>query len=67
MDTTDLVRLVIGAVLITIGVPLFYLARYLLASQENKKRIAQGLKIIGIVWMSAGVILYLAVFFTHVL
>lgn len=60
----DTIRLVIGAVLIAIGVPLFYLARYLLASEENKKRIARGLKVIAIVWMSIGVIFYLSVVLT---
>ena len=60
----DTIRLVIGAVLIAIGVPLFYLTRYLLASEENKKRMARGLKVIAIVWISIGVILYLAVVLT---
>ena len=60
----DTIRLVIGAVLIAIGVPLFTLARYLLAPEEKKKRIARGLKFIAIVWMSIGVILYLSVLFT---
>ena len=62
----DTIRLVIGAVLIAIGVPLFYLARYFLAPEENKKQIARGLKVIAIVWMSIGVILYLAVVITHI-
>ena len=67
MDTTDAIRLVSGAVLITVGVSIFYLARYLSASEENKKRIAQALKIIGIVWISAGAIFYLVVLLTHVI
>ena len=58
------IHLVLGAVLIAIGVPLFSLARYLLASEENKKRIARGLKVIALIWMSMGVILYLAGLFT---
>ncbi len=62
----DTIRLVIGAVLIAIGVPLFSVAGYLLASEEKKKRIARGLKVIAIVWMSIGVILYLAVLFTYI-
>ena len=66
MDITDTIRLISGALLIAIGVPLFYLARYLLASEENKKRIARGLKVVGIVWMSVGVILYLVVLLTHI-
>jgi hypothetical protein len=64
---TDTIRLVSGAVLIAVGVPIFNLARYLLAPKESKKRIAQGLKVIGIVWMSVGVILYLVVLLTHIL
>jgi len=63
---TDTIRLVIGAVLIAIGVPLFSLARYLLAPEENKKRMARGLRVIAIVWMSVGVILYLVVLLTHI-
>jgi len=63
----DTIRLVSGTVLIAIGVPIFNLARYFLAPEENKKRIARGLKVIAIVWMSIGVILYLAVVLTHIL
>jgi len=66
MDLSDTIRLVAGAALISVGVPVFFLARYLLAPEEKKKRIARGLKAIGIIWMSAGVMLYLAVLFTHV-
>jgi uncharacterized protein YjeT (DUF2065 family) len=62
MDTSDTVRLISGAVLIAVGVPLFFLAKYLLASEENKKRIARSLKIVGMIWMSVGVILYLVTF-----
>jgi hypothetical protein len=66
MDITDTIRLVSGAVLISVGVPLFYLARYLSAPEEKKKRIAQSLKVISIVWMSVGVIFYLIVLLTHI-
>jgi hypothetical protein len=66
MDITDTIRLVSGAVLISVGVPFFYLARYLLAPEEKKKRIAQSLKFISIIWMSVGVIFYLVVLFTHI-
>jgi hypothetical protein len=66
MDITDSIRLVSGVVLISVGVPLFYLARYLLAPEEKKKRIAQSLKVISIVWMSVGVIFYLIVLLTHI-
>ena len=52
-------RWVIGAILIAIGVPLYFLARYFEASEESKKRRIRDLKGIAIVWMSVGVILYL--------
>jgi hypothetical protein len=61
VDTNSLIIWAIGAVLIAIGVPLFYLARYFLAPEDEKKRRAKGLKVIGVVWMSVGVIIYLVV------
>jgi hypothetical protein len=61
----DTIRIVIGAVLIAIGIPTFGLARYFSASEEKKKRIVLGLKIIGILWMLIGVILYIIAFLTH--
>jgi hypothetical protein len=66
MDISDSIRLISGAVLIAIGVPLYYLSRYLLPLEKNQQRIAHGLKVIGIVWMSIGVILYLVVLLTHI-
>jgi uncharacterized protein YjeT (DUF2065 family) len=66
MDTTNTICLVSGAILIAIGVPLLFVARYLLASEENKKRIARSLKIIGIIWMSVGVVLYLVTLLTNI-
>ena len=42
----DTIRLVIGAVLIAIGVPLFTLARYLLAPEEKKKRMENMRKVV---------------------
>jgi hypothetical protein len=66
MDTSDAIRILIGAVLIAIGIPLFQLARYLLAPEETKKRIAQGLKVIGVAWVVVGLILYLVVLLTNV-
>ena len=55
----DTIHWVIGAVLIAIGAPLFFLARYFEASEDTKKRRARDLKVIAIVWMSAGIIMYL--------
>jgi len=65
MDTNRLIIWVIGAVLIAIGLPLYYLARYFEASEDKKKRRARDLKGIAILWMSAGVIIYLVVLITR--
>lgn len=61
MDTNSLIIWLMGEVLIGIGVPLFYLARYLTAPDDKKKQKAQSLKVIAIVWMSVGVLIYLMV------
>jgi uncharacterized membrane protein YidH (DUF202 family) len=58
MDTNGLILWTIGAVLIAIGVPLLILARYLTAPEDEKKKEARGLKVVAIVWMAAGVIIY---------
>ena len=58
MDSSQLVLWAMGVVLISVGVPLFYFARYLLAPESAKVRRAKALKAIGIVWMSAGVLIY---------
>jgi hypothetical protein len=55
------IRWAIGAVLIAIGVPLYFLARYFEASQDSKKRRIRDLKGIAIAWMSVGVIIYLVI------
>jgi hypothetical protein len=57
--TIDTVRWIIGAVLIAIGIPLYFLARYFDASEDLKKRRIRDLKTIAVVWMSLGVIIYL--------
>jgi hypothetical protein len=61
MDEKKLIIYAIGAVLIAVGLPLFYVGRYLSAPADEKKRKAQGLKVIGIVWMVVGVLIYLRV------
>ena len=61
METRDLIILVIGAVLIGIGLPLFYIGRYLSAPEEEKKKKARDLKGIALLWMAAGVLIYLGV------
>ena len=53
------IRWVIGAVLIAVGVPLYFLARYFDASEDTKRRRVRDLKGIAIVWMAVGVIVYL--------
>ena len=47
--------------MIGIGLPLFYVARYLSAPEDKKKQKARDLKIIAIIWMAVGVMIYLVV------
>ena len=61
MDTTSLVIWLMGVVLIGIGLPLFYVARYLSAPEDKKKQKARDLKVIAIIWMAVGVMIYLGV------
>jgi heme/copper-type cytochrome/quinol oxidase subunit 2 len=61
MDTRSLIIFAIGAVMIAVGLPLFYVGRYLSAPEDKKKQKARGLKIIGIVWMAVGVLIYICV------
>jgi heme/copper-type cytochrome/quinol oxidase subunit 2 len=61
MDTTRLVIWVMGVIMIGIGLPLFYLARYLLTPEDKKSEKARDVKVIGIIWMAVGVLIYLAV------
>jgi len=65
MDTSSAIRIVIGAVLIAIGLPLFALARYFSAPEDKKNQMARGMKIIAITWVSVGVLLYLVVLITQ--
>jgi ABC-type lipoprotein release transport system permease subunit len=64
MDTSSAVRIVIGAVLIAIGLPLFALARYFSAPGDKKNQMIRSIKIIAITWVSVGVLLYIVVLFT---
>jgi uncharacterized membrane-anchored protein len=61
MDTNGLILWLMGEVMIAIGVPLFFLARYLSAPEDQKRQRAQSLKILAIVWMAVGVLIYIAV------
>ncbi len=61
MDVTRLIFWTMGVVLIAIGVPLFYLGKYFSAPEDEKKRKARDIKIIAIVWMAVGVLIYLGV------
>ena len=61
MDTTSLIIWLMGVVLIGIGLPLFYIARYLSAPEDQKKQKARDLKVIAIIWMVVGVMIYLEV------
>jgi hypothetical protein len=59
MDTASLIIFAIGAILIAVGVPLFYVGRYLSAPEDQKKQKARELKVIAIVWMAVGVLIYI--------
>ena len=61
MDISTLVMWLMGEVLIAIGVPVFAMALYLLAPEERKRKILRGVLVIGIVWMAAGVLVYIRV------
>lgn len=61
MDTTKLIIWLMGVVMIGIGLPLFYIGRYLSAPEDKKKQKARDVKVIGIIWMAAGVIIYIEV------
>jgi uncharacterized membrane-anchored protein len=50
-----------GAVLIAVGVPLFFLVRYFQSPEGEKKRKARDLKGVAIVWMAVGVLIYIGV------
>ena len=61
----DEYRWVIGAIMIAIGLPLYFLARYFEASEDTKKRRIRDLKLIAILWISIGVIVYLVALITR--
>ena len=48
MDT-DTIRWIVGAVLIAIGVPFFYLGNYLSAPEDRKKQKAAEIKLLGLI------------------
>jgi heme/copper-type cytochrome/quinol oxidase subunit 2 len=61
MDITRFVVWLMGVVLIGIGLPLFYLGRYFRAPEGEKKQKARDVQVIAIIWMAAGVLIYLVV------
>jgi formate hydrogenlyase subunit 3/multisubunit Na+/H+ antiporter MnhD subunit len=61
MDTTKLIIWLMGVVMISIGLPLFYLGRYFRAPADEKKQKARDVQIIAIMWMAAGVVIYIGV------
>jgi hypothetical protein len=65
MSQAELIRWIIGAMLIAVGLPLFYVGRYLSAPSEEKKRKARDIKIIAIVWIAVGVLIYISALFLH--
>jgi ACR3 family arsenite efflux pump ArsB len=64
MDTSSAIRIVIGAVLIAIGLPLFALARYFSAPEDKKNQMAKAMKVIAITWVSVGLLFYIVVLIT---
>jgi uncharacterized membrane protein YidH (DUF202 family) len=67
MDTSSTIRIVIGAMLIAIGLPLFALARYFSAPEQKKNQMVRSIKIIAITWILVGVLLYLVVIITNLI
>lgn len=61
MDTTRLILWSMGVVMIAIGLPLFYVGRYFRAPEDEKKQKARDVQVIGIIWMAAGVMIYLGI------
>jgi heme/copper-type cytochrome/quinol oxidase subunit 2 len=61
MDITRLILWTMGEVMIAIGLPLFYVAKYFLAPENEKKQKARDVQVIAIIWMAAGVIIYLGI------
>jgi uncharacterized membrane-anchored protein len=68
MDAASLIKYAIGAMLIAVGLPLYYIGRYLSAPEDKKKQKARDIKVIAIAWMSVGVLIYIITFvFTFVI
>jgi hypothetical protein len=61
MDLPRLILWTMGVVMVGIGLPLFYVARYLSAPEDKKKQKARDVKVIAIIWMAVGVMIYLEV------
>jgi hypothetical protein len=61
MDWPRLILWTMGVVMVGIGLPLFYVARYLSAPEDKKKQKARDVKVIAIIWMAVGVMIYLEV------
>ena len=61
MDIPRLILWTMGVVMIAVGLPLFYVGRYFSAPEDKKKQKARDLKVIGIIWMAVGVLIYLGV------
>ena len=59
MDTES-IRWIVGAVLVVVGVPVFYIGNYLSAAEGKKKQKAGEVKYLGLIWIAAGALLYLA-------
>ncbi len=61
MDVARLVIWSMGAMMIAVGVPLYFLANYFSAPESEKQKKIRDLKIVAIVWMAVGVLIYISV------
>lgn len=67
MDTISMIRIVIGAMLIAIGLPLLALARYFSVPEQKKNQMIRSIKTIAITWILVGVLLYIVVIITNLI
>ena len=61
MDASRLIIWLMGVVLIAIGLPLYYIARYFMAPEKERNQKARDIRTISIIWMAVGVLIYLTV------
>ena len=64
MDTNSLIIWVNGAILIAIGLAVYFLAMYFEATEANRKNRVRDLKIVAILSMLVGALIYIIVLIT---